>query len=349
MDTQGTEKIALAAKREPTKFTPARPTSARAAAVATDSPGIGFFCHSDVVSVDGWDCPHGGPFSGVVADGRMWGRGACDMKGPIAAALVAVAQTEVQQQRTPIYFFVTGDEECGMAGARLLVQQSASYREMVERRVPGLICEPTSLQVVNAHKGGCHLDVTSHGVAAHSSTAEGQNANWQMIPFLQLVERLNARCHSDASLQNQQFSPPTLTMNVVLENVPQSTNITVAKATCRIFFRPMPDTDWQSVLEELLAAARHMDLEVNLKPPLGPLYTSPATPLVQTALKLLGQDQPHAVSYATDGCCFDELSELIVIGPGNIAQAHRSDEWIEVQQLHHGVRTYRHLLEHYVG
>ena len=220
---------------------------------------------------------------------------------------------------------------------------------MVERRVPGLICEPTSLQVVNAHKGGCHLDVTSHGVAAHSSTAEGRNANWAMIPFLHFVEQLNARCHSDSRLQNSRFSPPTLTMNIVLENIPQSSNITVAKATCRIFFRPMPDTDWQSVLKELVATAEQMELGVNLKPPLGPLNTPADSPLVQTALELLGQTQPHAVSYATDGCCFEELSELVVIGPGNIAQAHRSDEWIELDQLHRGVHAYQRLLEHYVG
>lgn len=344
VDSQGTEKISLAARREP-----ALSSSASASAESLDSPGIGFFCHSDVVSVDGWDCPHGGPLSGVVADGRMWGRGACDMKGPIAAALAALAQTDPRRQRAPIYFFVTGDEECGMAGARLLTEQSSSYREMVQYRVPGLICEPTSLQVVNAHKGGCHLDVTSLGVAAHSSTAEGRNANWAMIPFLHVVEQINARCHSDARLQNHQFSPPTLTMNIVLENVPQSPNITVAKAICRIFFRPMPDTDWQSVLEELVATARQMELDVSVRPPLGPLYTPADSPLVRTALEVLGQTQPQAVSYATDGCCFDELSELIVVGPGNIAQAHRSDEWIELEQLQRGVHVYRQLLEHYVG
>lgn len=344
VDSQGTEKVTLAAKREP-----GLSSTGSGADSSADSLGIGFFCHSDVVSIDGWNCPHGGPFSGVVADGRMWGRGACDMKGPIAAALVALAQTDARKQRAPIYFFVTGDEECGMAGARLLTQQSASYREMVQRRVPGLICEPTSLQVVNAHKGVCHLDITSLGVAAHSSTDEGRNANWAMIPFLPVVEQLNKRCHSDERLQNQRFSPPTLTMNIVLENIPQSSNITVGKATCRIFFRPMPDTDWQAVLEELVATAEQMELDVNVRPPLGPLYTPSDSPLVQTALQLLGQARPQAVSYATDGCCFEELPELIVIGPGNIAQAHRSDEWIELEQLQRGVDAYQRMLEHYVG
>ena len=76
---------------------------------------------------------------------------------------------------------------------------------------------------------------------------------------------------------------------------------------------------------------------------------SAESPLVQTALQLLGQIQPQAVSYATDGCCFQDLQELIVIGPGNIAQAHRSDEWIELEQLRRGVDVYQQLLQHYAG
>lgn len=345
VDPHGTSKVSLSAKRTPMQLSPADSSGGSAKA----SPGIGFFCHSDVVSVDGWECPHGGPLDAVVAEGRLWGRGACDMKGPIAAALAAIASLDPRQQRSPIYFFVTGDEECGMAGARLLAEQSIYYREMVDSRAVGLICEPTSLQVVNAHKGGCHVDVSAAGVAAHSSTLEGRNANWQMIPFLHVLWQLNARCETELRFQNPKFSPATLTINVVLENRPQSTNITVGRSICRIFFRPMPDTAWQYVLDEILSTAAQMQLQVDLLPTLAPLDTPADSPLVQTALRLLGQTEPRAVSYATDGCCFEQLSELIVIGPGNIDQAHRPDEWIELEQLRRGVDVYRRLLEHFAG
>ncbi|MEO8270331.1 MAG: M20/M25/M40 family metallo-hydrolase, partial [Aureliella sp.] len=278
-----------------------------------------------------------------------WGRGACDMKGPTAAALAAISRLDPGRQRAPIYFFVTGDEECGMAGARLLTEQSKYYRELVEARGAGVICEPTELQVVNAHKGGCHLDISSTGVAAHSSTAEGRNANWSMIPFLHFLGQLNARCESESRYQNAKFTPPTLTLNLVIENQPQSSNITVGHTTCRIFFRPMPATDWQSVLDELIATAQRMKLQVRSFPTLAPLDTRADSPLVQTSLRLLGQSAPQVVSYATDGCCFEELSELIVIGPGNIEQAHRPDEWIELEQLHRGVDVYQRLLEQYVN
>ncbi len=343
VDAHGTPKFSLAAKR-------AQLANPQACATEpTANPGIGFFCHSDVVSVEGWDCSQGGPLSGTIAHGRLWGRGACDMKGPTAAALAAISRVAVERQSAPIYFFVTGDEECGMTGARLLTQQAQYYREMVAHGAVGLICEPTSLQVVNAHKGGCHLDVTSTGVAAHSSTAEGLNANWRMIPFLSFLEKLNARCQTDSRLINHAFAPPTLTMNVVIENRPQASNITVGKSICRVFFRPMPDTDWQVILADIEQTARQMQLEVVALPPLPPLHTPAESPLVQTALQLLGQIQPQAVSYATDGCCFQDLQELIVIGPGNIAQAHRSDEWIELEQLRRGVDVYQQLLQHYAG
>ena len=92
-----------------------------------------------------------------------------------------------------------------------------------------------------------------------------------------------------------------------------------------------------------------MGLQVHAFPPLAPLDTPLDSPLVQTALRVLGQSAPQVVSYATDGCCFEQLPELIVIGPGNIDQAHRPDEWIELEQLRRGVDVYQRLLEHYAS
>jgi acetylornithine deacetylase len=336
VDAQGIAKTCLAARRGPTS-TP----------LGTEKAGIGFFAHNDVVSVEGWNCAFSGPFEGMVAEGRLWGRGACDMKGPTAAALAAIARVEPAQQTAPIYFFLTGDEESGMTGARLLADTSAYFAEMVDQRAVGIIGEPTSLRVVHAHKGGCHLNVSSQGVAAHSSTAQGLNANWQLIPFLASLAQLRRRCESEPQFCNLAFDPPTLSLNIVIENQPSSSNITVGRAICRIFFRPMPDTDWRQLLAEIRSAAEQHGLEVSQLPPLPPLCTPTNSPLVQSALGLLGQTAPVAVSYATDGCCFQSLPELIVIGPGNIEQAHRADEWIELEQLLRGVEVYQQLFEHY--
>ena len=111
----------------------------------------------------------------------------------------------------------------------------------------------------------------------------------------------------------------------------------------------MPTTDWQAVLDDVINTAQQMQLQVLARPPLAPLDSPPDSPLVHTALRVLGQATPKVVSYATDGCCFEQLSELIVIGPGNIVQAHRPDEWIELEQLQRGVDVYQILLDNYAS
>lgn len=335
VDGHGTQKVCVAAKFEPREGR------------GSSLPGLGFFCHTDVVSVAGWNCAQGSPFSGAVSEGRLWGRGSCDMKGPIAAALSAYAQMDRQAITRPLYFFATGDEECGMSGASLLVEESKYFADLIESRSVGIIGEPTSLQVVNAHKGACHIQVSSLGVAAHSSTAEALNANWQMIPFLSFLRELVQRSETEERFRNEAFSPPTVTLNLVIGNQPSSANISVGQTTCQIFLRPMPQVDWQFLVQEIVRVAEEMGLAVKQRSPLLPLHTPAESDLVQTALRMLGQTAPSAASYATDGCCFQALSELIVIGPGNIEQAHRCDEWIDLDQLARGVDIYRRLFEHY--
>ncbi len=126
-------------------------------------------------------------------------------------------------------------------------------------------------------------------------------------------------------------------MNLVIKNRPAAGNITVGLATAQLFMRPMPGVPWEELAEEIAAEARRMGLEVNSISKLSPVYTSPERPFVQSALKLTGQSQSGSVSYATDGCWFTEMKDLIVIGPGSIQQAHRPDEWITLEQLEKGV------------
>lgn len=310
--------------------------------------GIAFLSHSDVVSVDGWRTLGGfGPFDGAVEDGKLWGRGACDMKGPIAAALAAIDRISAGQQSAPIYFFITGDEECGMVGAQLLVQQCPIYRKMVESQSVGIITEPTNLRVVNSHKGGCHFTVSAHGIAAHSSTNQGLNANWQLIPWLNLVRDVATRIETDTHLRNSAFDPPTMNLNIVLKNQPTAYNITVELASCAVFLRTMPETDWQGLVEHLTHAAREMELDVSAISVLSPVHTPATCPFVQTALEIVDQAEPEAMSYATDGCRFTDLANLIVLGPGSISQAHRCDEWIEIDQIYSGTDVYRNLLHRF--
>lgn len=325
-DQHGTTKFGLHAKREPSN-------------TSSSGRGIGYFCHNDVVSVEGWDEANGGPFEARVADERLWGRGSCDMKGSAAAALTALAKISAADQSAPIYFFVTGDEECGMSGADLLAG-SPLFQEMVDGEMLGVIGEPTSLQLVTAHKGACHIAVRTRGVAAHSSSDEGINANWQMIPFMQYLVELRERLHTEPQYLNDQFSPNHMSLNLVLSNFPAMANITVGESKGQIFFRPMTNTSWEKVIDEIREKAEELSVEVDVMRPLRPIETPSERSSVRDSLQLLGQSEPLSVCYATDGCCLDALQDIVVIGPGSIEQAHRPDEFIELSQLERGVEVF---------
>ncbi len=329
IDDEGVEKVCVVAKRGP------------------GEGGIAYFCHNDVVPVEGWNCPYGGPFDGKVAVDRLWGRGSCDMKGSSAAALAAIEQISEHDQRKPIYYIATADEEIGMAGARCVDSSSRLFEEMVQHQTVGLVGEPTTLEVVHAHKGGYYLTVISHGRAAHSSTNEGVNANWAMIPFLQELRDIHAQCQTDTRLQNSMYDPPTLSMNFILVNQPLATNVTVARTTCTIFLRPMQDVAWQPLVQQIADSATRHGLEVLPPTTLNSLYTSPDRPFVRDVLRIAGKANTRTVCYATDGGYFQRLRDLVVIGPGNIEQAHCADEWISLEQLHRGTETFGQLLRYF--
>lgn len=326
IDAHGLAKQAIAASRNPAK--------------RASLPPIGYFCHNDVVSLEGWDTQYGDALECRQIDDRLYGRGSCDMKGSAAAALAAISRIGVAEQTVPLYFFVTGDEESGMLGADQLSEHSSAFHELVDAGGLGIIGEPTSLEVVTAHKGALHIDVTSHGTAAHSSTRDGHNANWQLFPFLSYLHEVNQRCLSDDSLKNDSFDPPTLSLNVVVENEPTMANITVGRARVQIFLRPMPDTSWEDLLDEIVRTAKVHKLSVNTLRPMRPLQSDPNSPNLKKFMQTVGSGGGKSVCYATDGCCLGALADMVVYGPGSIEQAHRNDEWISLDQLHRGTDMY---------
>ncbi len=329
IDAHGLDKVAISACRMPL--------------TQPAGPGVGYFCHNDVVSVEGWSCDAGGPFDANLVDGRLWGRGTCDMKGSAASALAAIARIDRATQTQPLYYFVTGDEESGMLGADLLAGQSEYFTQLAAGGGLGIIGEPTQLKPVLSHKGACHIDVTARGVPAHSSTRDGKNANWQLIPMLAELKEIYDRCESDPALHNCLFDPPTVTLNTVVHNEPQMANITVGTATAKVFFRPMPDTPWERIADSILDAATRLGLEAKRLRPLPPLHTSKDRPQVQKFLECIGETEASAVCYATDGCCLSALKDLVVFGPGDIEQAHRPDEWISLEALNSGTDAYEQI------
>jgi len=309
--------------------------------------GMAYFGHTDVVPALNWKFSEHGPFTPTVREGRLYGRGSTDMKGSVACMLSAIFEIAHRPLRAPIYVCCTADEEAGMIGAEHVQQDSRLFREIVAGDSRSIVGEPTSLEVVHGHKGGCSLRITARGIAAHSSTTKGINANWKMIPFLAEMKDLYDELQTDPRWQNNDFDPPTMTLNLGINDSNPAMNITAAQSVCTVYFRAMPGINTDPILERIQAAARANDLEFIQSFRATPFYRDPHSPFVQECLNFSDRKQSRTVAYGTDAAHFHELKNCVIFGPGSIAQAHTFDEWIQLDDLARGTQTYRQMLEHW--
>lgn len=349
LDRRGVAKFNLVAKRA------SRSTSGSNIDLdsATESSGLAYFCHTDVVSADRWRGPGGDPFEVVVEDGRLYGRGACDMKGSLAAMLQAASAVDADEQTGPLWVVCTADEEVGLEGARKLVGSSDAFREIVVADPISIIGEPTKLRVVYMHKGMVGLRIHSQGKAAHSSTSEGTNANVAMVPMLQKLLEIDQRCREDESLHDDRFDPPTLSWNFGVSDHMNAFNIVPDHCTAWVSFRTMPKIDGQALVDEVVSHANDLGLEVESFPGVGPMETQVDEPCLQEMCELasnwVGPNEPIVECYATDGCELRELTKRVVCGPGSIAQAHKADEFITLDELHRGAQFYEAAIRRFAG
>ena len=303
--------------------------------------GMAYFGHTDVVPADAWFSSDHGPFEPTVKGGRLYGRGSCDMKGSIGAMLAAVEDVGDVDLRNPLYVAFTADEEIGYLGAEQVAQRSELFREMVLGNANGIVGEPTLLNVVHAHKGTYGFKATSHGRAAHSSTSEGINANLAMIPFLNEMKRIHDETEEDPAWQDPAFDPPGISWNIGINDHTRAVNMTAAQSICTVYFRPAPGHDAEALIDRARTAADRCGVEFELLKAGQPLYVDPGSSYVREVLDLAGNECSQTVCYGTDGAVLTELKNLLVLGPGDIAQAHTQDEWIWLDQLEKGVTVLR--------
>ena len=313
----------------------------------TGTGGMAYFGHTDVVPADPWLFTEHGPFQPTVKDGRLYGRGSCDMKGSVACALAAAAQFSARELKHPLYITCTADEEIGYGGAAAVAKRSELFAEMVRGNAHGIIGEPTQLEVVYAHKGTYGIRVTSRGRAAHSSTDKGLNANLAMIPFLVEMKAIHDELMTDPKYRNPEFDPPTVSWNIGVNDNTRAVNITAPQCLCTVYFRPMPNTDGDALMERARVAAERCGLEFVVASRGPALYMDPQSPMVQEVLSVTGKPKACTVPYGTDGVMLSALKNMVVLGPGNIAQAHTHDEWIDLNQLTQGTETYAKLIRHW--
>lgn len=296
--------------------------------------GLVFLIHSDTVPLADTN-----QLIPEIIDGRLYGRGACDMKGPATASLYAIKNAI--NTDLPITVIVTSDEEIGCEGAEFVVNNSKLLQKI--KPLWGITTEPTELKPVYAHKGLGQIIITAEGKAAHSSTAIGDSANFKMAPFLYFISKLKDKYNIDDTYQNTEFDPPTNTLNMTISDFNCALNVTAAKSRCKICFRAMPHARTEDVVNEIVTEAKRLNMETShiLH---DALYISPESEIVVKAEKITGK-KAETVAYLTDASQFSPNFKSIILGPGSIDQAHTKDEYINIDELEKGYHIYKELIE----
>ena len=302
--------------------------------------GLALLGHSDVVPAEGWE---GDPFDPWVEDGKLYGRGSCDMKGSLACMLAAGEAYDTSDLKAPLYIVFTADEEVGCQGAAEVVNRSRLFNEYDLRY--GIIGEPTLMRVVRAHKGMVTVRAVSHGRAAHSSTGKGANANLAMIPFLEDMRAIYDGLTTDTAYFDEDFDPPFADWNIGINDGGVAQNVTAPQSVCTVNYRPMPRHDQEALMNRVRDSATRCGIEVDIKKTGDPFITPVASDIIQAALQTTGTATTHTVSYGTDGLIFGAAMELVVMGPGDIQQAHTVNEWMDLDQFGQAIGIYRKMID----
>ncbi len=304
-------------------------------------PGVALSGHTDVVPVEGqsWSSD---PFVLAERDGRLYGRGTADMKGFLACVLAAVPDLLRRQLAVPIHLAFSYDEEVGCIGVRPLIAELG--RRFVRPRLV-IVGEPTSMSVVDSHKGPVRWHIDVKGRAAHSSMAPlGVNAI--SVAGKLIAELARIEDELKAAPRDDRFDPPYATLQITRIDGGTATNI--VPVSCHLDFdvRALPGVDiaaidrrihafaYEACLPEMRRVAPEAGIDIAITNEVPPFAAGEASEAVALALHLAGQNETHAVSYATEAGLFQAAgSPAVVMGPGDIAQAHAADEWIAKAQL----------------
>jgi acetylornithine deacetylase len=306
-----------------------------------DAAGVGLSGHTDVVPVNGqgWDTD---PFTLVEKDGRLYGRGAADMKGYLACALAAVPEFQRRRLNVPIHIVFSYDEEVGCIGVRPMI---AEFGTRLPRPRLVIVGEPTAMSVVDAHKGPVRWRVDVTGRAVHSSMAPlGVNAITYAGRLLGELDRMEQELK--ASPRNERFVPDYTTLQVTRIAAGTANNIVPNGCWFGWEVRALPGLDTSALERRLMAfaetyclpemkrVAAEADIAIQRTNEIPAFAADPGSEIVTLTLKLSQGTVTQAVSFATEAGLFQAAgAAAVVCGPGDIAQAHTANEWIAAGEL----------------
>jgi len=322
------------------------PTGLKANLFATIGPdidgGVVLSGHTDVVPVEGqeWSTD---PFQAVERDGLVYGRGSCDMKGFIACALALAPRIAEADLRRPVHFAFSYDEETGCLGAQVMLKALAETG-----RRPGIciIGEPTEMRIIEGHKGCCEYTTRFSGLAGHGSQPDlGVSAVEYAVRYVARLLELREALKGQAPAGSR-FDPPWSTLQIGQLHGGIAHNVIADHCEVGWELRPVADRDLDFVKREiatyvddtLLPAMRAVHPEAAIETQVigevigfEPMPESEACALVA---ELTGGNTREVVSFGTEAGLFQKQGiSTVICGPGSIAQAHKADEFVAVEQL----------------
>ena len=316
--------------------------------------GVALSGHTDVVPVTGqtWATD---PFVLTERDDKLFGRGTADMKGFIAIALAMAPALKAAKLKTPVHFAFSFDEEVGCKGVPHLIERLG--RDLPKPALV-LVGEPTSMRVVDGHKGIAAMRTTVTGLEAHSSRPhEAVSAVVYATRTIRKIEEIVDGLRI-AGRTDEGFMPAWTTFNIGQIEGGSAVNIVPNRCRFDWEFRPIPGVAAEEVLEplndyvraelvpQMQAVSPGAGIETETMALSPPLQAGARSPAVALARKLTGANHTEKVAYGTEAGLF-ELADIpaVICGPGDIAQAHKPDEFIEIAQLQAGARYVQRLVE----
>jgi acetylornithine deacetylase len=310
--------------------------------------------HTDVVPVDGqpWVTD---PFETTERDGKIYGRGTCDMKGFLALALGTVPELIAAKPRKPVHLAFSYDEEIGCLGAPAMIQVIRT-----ELPTPAFVVvgEPTDMVAVNGHKGITYFRVTVTGREAHSSQTQlGVSAIMEAVSLMASLTALSARLERDADPASP-FTPKGATLTIGMVSGGTAGNILARECSFLFDLRCPPNLDPQVILAPFFAEVAALDQALKARAPEAgvSIVQNSATPsfapepdgVAESFARRLAGDNgpPRVVAFATEAGQFQQAGfSTVLCGPGSIEQAHQPNEFVEVAQMQRGRDFMRRLVE----
>jgi acetylornithine deacetylase len=334
--------LGIAARRIPDR------TGLKASLLATigptDRPGVVLSAHTDVVPATepNWSSP---PFTASIRDGRLYGRGACDMKGFIAAILAQLLALREGATETPVHLAFSYDEEIGCRGAPDLVAEVAG---LPTRPALCIVGEPTLLTVATAHKGKVAYRITITGRTGHSALPH-RAAN-AVLAGARIAARLGDLASETArsAKRDDAFDPPYTTIHVGSLHGGSALNLVPDRAVLEYEIRNIPDNDGgipalikrieadiTNERDALRRSAPEADILIEEIAAYPQLATPAGHPAIATVAALADTPaEPRTVSFGTEAGLYVEAGiPTVICGPGDMTRAHKADEWIGLDEL----------------